>query len=208
MNRNTLKSQTSLAIASLLASAASQADWSANVGFASDYFYRGIFQAPSSASAGLDFESNGFYAGTWAADVADGLEIDGYFGYAKEFGGIDVGIGFTGYYYTGDFDDTYQEINLTTGYGIATLDVALGEYDNFDGGTQDYAWYALTLAKNGFYGRIASFNRDFDGEYVELGYDFSLAEVDLGIKAIVSNEDLTGDNEEALVFTIGKSFDF
>lgn len=208
MNRNTLKSQTSLAIASLLASAASQADWSANVGFASDYFYRGIFQAPSSASAGLDFESNGFYAGAWAADVADGLEIDGYFGYAKEFVGIDVGIGFTGYYYTGDFDDTYQEINLTTGYGIATLDVALGEYDNFDGGTQDYAWYALTLAKNGFYGRIASFNRDFDGEYVELGYDFSLAEVDLGIKAIVSNEDLTGDNEEALVFTIGKSFDF
>jgi hypothetical protein len=197
-----------LAIATLFASTAAQAGWSANVGFASDYFYRGIFQAPSSASAGLDFESNGFYACTWAADVADGLEIDGYFGYANEFGGVNVGIGFTGYYYTGDFDDTYQEINLTSGYGIATLDVAVGEYEYFGGETLDYAWYALTLAKNGFYGRIASFNRDFDGEYIEVGYDFSLAEVDLGIKAIVSNEDLTGDNEEALVFTIGKSFDF
>src|SRR5690606_12173912 len=94
------------------------ADWSANLGFASDYYYRGIFQATSSASGGIDFEKNGFYAGTWAADVKDGLEVDGYFGYGGEIGGASYGIGFTGYYYTGDFDDTYQEINLSTGYGM------------------------------------------------------------------------------------------
>lgn len=198
----------SIALAALLACTTAQADWSANIGWASDYFYRGILQAPTSASGGIDFEANGFYAGTWAADVKDGLEVDGYFGYAKEFSGIKVGIGFTGYYYTGDFDDTYQEINLSTGYGIATIDVAIGEYENFDAETQDYAWYALTLARDGFYGRIAGFSRDFEGEYVELGYDFSVAEVDLGFKAILSNSDLTGTSDESLVFTIGKSFDF
>ena len=32
----------------------------------------------SSASAGVDYEEGGFYIGTWAADVGDGLEIDGH----------------------------------------------------------------------------------------------------------------------------------
>jgi uncharacterized protein (TIGR02001 family) len=74
------------------------ADLSANIGWASDYFYRGILQAPTSASAGIDFEKNGFYIGSWAADVKDGLEVDGYFGYATEIQGINYSVGFTGYY--------------------------------------------------------------------------------------------------------------
>lgn len=191
----------------MLSTAPARADLSANIGWASDYFYRGILQAPTSASAGLDFEKNGFYIGTWAADVKDGLEVDGFFGYATEVQGISYSIGFTGYYYTGDFDDTYQEINLGLGYGWATLDVAVGEYDNFDGGTQDYTYYALTIANNGFYGKLAGFTQDFDGEYIELGYGTSLAELDIGIAAIFANSDLVGESSESLVFTIGKAFD-
>ena len=30
---------------------------------------------------GADYENGGFYIGTWAADVGDGLEVDYYFGY-------------------------------------------------------------------------------------------------------------------------------
>ena len=191
----------------LCASPSAMAGWSANVGFASDYYFRGIFQAPSSAQGGLDFESNGFYAGTWAADVEDGLEVDGYFGYSGEIGDVSFGVGYTGYFYTGDFDDTYQEINLGTGFGLLSLDVALGEYDNFAGPTQDYTYYALTLEKNGLYGKFAGFSRDFQGEYLELGYGFSLAEIDLGFAAIIANDDLVGDQDESLVFTIGKTFE-
>ena len=65
----------------LLLAGTAQADLSANLGFASEYHYRGIFQKNSSASGGLDYEAGGFYAGTWAADVGDGLEVDGYFGF-------------------------------------------------------------------------------------------------------------------------------
>jgi uncharacterized protein (TIGR02001 family) len=190
-----------------LCSTLAMADLSANIGWASDYFYRGILQAPTSASAGLDFEQNGFYIGTWAADVKDGLEVDGYFGYGTDIQGISYSVGFTGYYYTGDFDDTYQEINLGLGYGYATLDVAVGEYDNFDGGTQDYTYYALTVANNGFYGKLAGFAQDFEGEYLELGYGATVAELDIGIAAIFANSDLVGDSTESLVFTIGKTFD-
>lgn len=183
-------------------------DWSANLGWASQYHYRGIFQASSSASGGLDFEQGGFYAGTWAADVGDGLEVDAYFGYGGEVGDFSYGIGFTGYYYTGDFDDTYQEINLSGGFGLVTLDVALGQYENFTGPTQDYTYYALTVEKNGLYGKYAGFSRDFMGKYVEIGYGATVAEIDLGISIIFANKDLMGVSDESAAFSIGKSFDF
>ena len=183
------------------------AEVTANLGFASDYYYRGILQAPTSANGGIDFEKGGFYAGTWAADVKDGLEVDGYFGYGTEVGDVGLSIGYTGYFYTGDFDDTYQEINLGASYGLVTLDVAIGEYDNFGGPTQDYTWYALTVEKDGFYGRYAGFSQDFDGEYIELGYSTTVAELDIGLAAILANDDLVGVDQESLVFTIGKTFD-
>jgi uncharacterized protein (TIGR02001 family) len=185
-----------------------QADWSANLGFASEYYYRGIFQESTSASGGIDYEANGFYAGTWAADVGDGLEVDGYFGYGAEVGDVSYSVGFTGYYYTGDFDDTYQEINLGAGLGIFALDVAVGQYENFDGPTLDYTFYSLTAEKNGFYGKLGGFAQDFAGEYLEVGYGTTVAEFGVGVSLIFSNSDLVGESDEAIVFTIAKPFDF
>ena len=191
----------------LVLTATAQADWSANLGFASEYHYRGIFQKNSSASGGVDYENGGFFVGTWAADVGDGLEVDGYFGYGTDVGDVSVSIGFTGYYYTGDFDDTYEEINLGAGFGLLSLDIAIGQYDNFAGPTQDYTYYALTLENNGFYGTYGGFSQDFDGEYLELGYGTTISEIDISISLIFANDDLVGDKEESIVFTIGKSFD-
>jgi uncharacterized protein (TIGR02001 family) len=193
----------------VLSSAAANADFSANLGFASDYYFRGILQAPSSASGGLDYESNGFYVGTWAADVKDGLEVDGYFGYGGEVGDFGYSIGYTGYFYTGDFDDTYQEINLGGSYGLFALDVAIGEYENFAGPTLDYTYYALTVEKDGFFGKYAGFSQDASGEYVELGYGTTVADIDLGVTLLFNDKDLSGDGEsdQALIFSVGKSFD-
>lgn len=191
----------------LAATTLAHADWSANLGYASEYHYRGILQKNSSASGGVDYESGGFYAGSWAADVGDGLEVDLYGGYGADVGDVSLSVGFTGYYYTGDFDDTYQEINLGAGYGLLSLDVAVGQYDNFDGPTADYTFYALTLEKNGFYGKYAGFSQDFEGEYFEFGYGTTVADIDLGVALIFANDELVGDAEESIVFTIGKSFD-
>jgi uncharacterized protein (TIGR02001 family) len=201
-------SQIGLVLTLLVASAAANAQWSANVGWASEYHFRGIFQKNSSASAGVDYASGGFYAGTWAADVGDGLEVDGYFGYGGEIEDFTYGIGFTGYYYTGDFDDTYQEINLSGGFGMLTLDIAIGEYENFAGPTQDYTFAALTLDPgNGFYGTYGTFSQDANGDYLELGYGTTISEIDFGISLILANDDLIGNADETLIFTIGKGFD-
>lgn len=200
-------------VAILLAlSATASADWSANIGWQSDYYFRGIFQKESSAQGGLDFESSGFYAGVWAADVGggvtgDGLEVDGYFGYNGEVGDFNYGVGYTGYFYTGDFDDTYQEINLSAGVSFLTLAAAIGEYKNFDGPTVNYQFYSLTAEHNGFWGQIGTFADEFEGTYVQVGYDTTIAEIDMGLSFLYSDENLVGEDEQALIFSIGKTFD-
>lgn len=211
----------------LLLAGTAQAELTANLGFMSDYHFRGVFQAPTSASGGLDYEKNGFYVGTWAADLKQGLEVDGYFGYAGEVGDFGYRIGYTGYFYTQDFDDTYQEINLGASYGILSFDVAVGQYDAPPGDADctdsippicspsksDYIYYAVTLEKNGFYGTAAGFGQDFSGEYLEVGYGTTIAEVDVGVSAVFASKELAllgegiDDSEVSLVFTIGKTFD-
>ncbi len=189
-----------------------QADVSANVGFESEYIFRGIAQEKSSASAGLDYSSNGFYVGTWAAQVTDGLEVDGFFGYSGSSVNEDFSynLGFTGYYYTDDFDDTYEEVNLGFAYKSFSFNSAFGEYDNFDGDTQDYTFISASYGfDSGFYITIGDFSEDFDGRYFELAYGFTLGEVDATVKYISSDSALTGPSgDNFLVFNIGKSFSF
>ncbi len=189
---------------------------SANLGVMSDYFFRGIFQSDSVANGGLDLESGGFYLGTWAADVDDGLEVDLYGGYGHEFdGGFSLGVGFTGYFYTGEFDDTYKEINLSAAWNFLTIDYAIGEYDNFDGPTLDYDFLSITAEYNGFYALFGTFGDDADGDYWELGYGASVGGFDVTGSIVINDEDLSGtvdsdgnpDTDESFVLSISKSFD-
>lgn len=196
-------------------SAPAMADFSANIGYASEYHYRGILQKNSSASAGLDFEAGGFYAGTWTADVGDGLEVDLYGGYSLSLGeNFSIGAGFTGYYYTGEFDDTYEEINLSAGWGPLSVGYSIGQWDGF-GDEQDYGFLEVSLEHNGFYATVGAFDDDFDGEYLELGYGTEIGGFDVGIAGIFASDELSdqvdddGDatESESIIFTIGKSFD-
>jgi len=202
------------AVTGTLFSATAMAEVSANVGFASEYYYRGILQKESSASAGLDYEEGGFYAGTWAADVGDGLEVDGYFGYGIETeSGFSGSVGFTGYYYTGEFDDTYEEVNLNLGYGLASLEYSVGTWDGF-GEEEDYDFLALTLEHKGFYGKYATFGDEFDGDYVEVGYGTEIGGFDMGVAVIFSSDELSDQldskgeptESDAVIFSISKSF--
>ena len=134
-------------------------DLSANIGYNSQYIYRGIPQKNSSAFGGLDLAANGFYLGTWGADVGDGIEIDYYGGYGFNVGDFNFGVGGTIYTYTGDFDDTYKEVNLSAGWKFLTFDAAIGNYANFDGPTLNYQFYSLTAEYKGFYGKVGWFCR-------------------------------------------------
>jgi uncharacterized protein (TIGR02001 family) len=213
-----------LAFASAAATpATSMAETSANVGWISEYIFRGVYQEDSSTYAGIDYATdNGFYLGTWGADVGQGLETDFYVGYA---GGesLTYKVGYTGYYYTDDFDDTYNEINLGLGYGIFALDVAIGEWDGLD--TVDYNFTSITISpEKGPYYKLGFWGEDFetvvagaegDGDYLEVGYTTSVEAmgVDLSVAMTFSDDLVVGNPDDAetagdyaLVFGIKKTF--
>jgi uncharacterized protein (TIGR02001 family) len=207
---------TSIAAAVLAASSFSQvasaeASVSANIGLVSQYHFRGIQQTTgASASAGLDYENGGFYLGTWAADVADGLEVDLYGGYGVELdNGVSLGLGVTTYQYTGDFDSAYNEINLSAGFGLFSLGYSVGEWDGVVGDEAategDYSILTLTVESNGFSGTFGTYGQDSDGEYVELGYGTEIGGFDVGVGVVFSGSDL--DDDEAMFFSLSKSFD-
>ena len=189
----------------------SMAQFSANFGMVSDYIYRGIFQSSSSASAGLDFEhDSGFYIGTWGADVGQGIETDLYFGVGGSAGDLGWGVGYTGYYYTDDWDDTYEEFNFGVSYGGLALDIAVGEWGGF-GAPEDYSFASVSYGfEGGAYITFGTFGQDFSGSYGEFGYGFDFNGVDLSM-ALVASSDL-GPSQDggdiALVFGVTKGISF
>jgi hypothetical protein len=215
MRRTTLISGL-MAVTAATVSAPSSAETSANIGWVSEYIFRGVFQEDSSAYAGIDYaHDSGFYLGAWGADVGRGNEIDYYFGYAGGDDDFTWKVGYTAYTYTDDFDDTYQEVNLGIGYGIFALDVAIGEWDGF-GTSRDYDFSSITISpEKGPYYKIGMWGDDYedlvlfpnvktpgagDGDYFEIGYAYTIEEsaVDLSIALIYSDDLVVGDWDDAL----------
>jgi hypothetical protein len=216
----------------------SMAEVTGNIGFSSDYVFRGVQQASSSAYAGADYVGeSGFYLGTWWADVGVGNETDIYFGWSGGTDTVTYKIGYTAYRYLDDFDGDYDEINLGLAAGIFALDIAVGQYDTnvlWGLGDQDYLFTSVTLSpEKGPYYKLGIWGGDITdtvfptpngggnpgltrtgsdgGEYLEVGYTYSLedAGVDLSAALIYSddlpvNSSLTGDY--TLTFGIKKSF--
>lgn len=182
---------------------------SGNIGYTSDYVFRGIDQAgDASGSAGIDYENSGFYIGTWAADVDDGLEYDIYFGYGVELeNGLSLSAGATGYYYTeSSFDSSYEEINLNAGFGPVSIEYSIGDQPDVD--DSDYDFVAVTLEHKGAYLKYGSFGQDSDGSYVEVGY---AREVTDGLEAsasiITPDDDLVDENDSVLAIGLTYGFD-
>lgn len=197
------------ALASTSVSALEVEGLSANVGAVSQYIFRGIVQTDTaSASAGVDYENSGFYVGAWTADVQEGLEIDLYGGYGGELdNGLGYSVGFTTYQYTGDFDTSYNEVNLGLSYGMFSVSYNVGEWEVEAGPDQDYDFLSATVEHEGFYGTYGTWGKDFDGDYFEVGYGTEVAGFDVGIAVVSNSKELAGTtSDENLVFSIGKSF--
>ena len=103
--------------------------FSANVGFVSDYAYRGISQTDErpALQGGLDYaHASGLYAGAWGSNVSwlsdsdpaisNSLELDLYGGYRGEAGSIGYDVGLLQYYYPGSYPKPYNSPNTLEGY--------------------------------------------------------------------------------------------
>ncbi len=197
----------------------------ANIGYVSDYVFRGVEQANSSGSAGLDAYYKVLYAGTYVIDVGTGLEYDLYGGLNGEWSGFVLDLNYTTYNYTRNnprffsdgtpdestfFDDTSREVNLTLGYGPLSATFTRGIYDNFQGkipGNEDQDYSALIMRGNyrGFAATYGVYGKDFDGTWWEFGYSTEVGGFDAGVTLVASNNRL--DDEEYIVFSLRRVFD-
>lgn len=210
----------SAAVAGVLVSSASYAGLSANLGFLSDYYFRGAVQSDATATAGLDYEhDSGLFIGTWAADIgghgdpAPGIEIDVYAGYSGEAAGFSYTLAYNTFNYTGDaFDTSYDEVYLSAGYGPVSVEFASGSHEALPA-DEDYTFMSITGEYESLSLTYASWGDDMDGDYAELAYGTTVNDIDYGVSIINGDAGTSGTknnivtNGTAMVFSLGYSFD-
>jgi len=188
-----------------------------NIGYMSDYWYRGYFISESSVSFGADVEMGNFYVGTWWADVDTGMEYDVYAGYNFALMGIPMYAGFTGYYYTDNYDSDYEEYNIGADLGFMAIDAAIdGDYE-LAAGDQGYQHYTITVPLSPVGINMDYVYQTWTGEAVqghnhELHYSMTVSGVDVGL-VVGRNVDTSHaagltqhDNSTYGTFTLGYSF--
>jgi uncharacterized protein (TIGR02001 family) len=136
-----------------------------NVALATDYAFRGISQTSQNPAiqGGFDvaFGSSGFYAGTWASNVAFGgsLELDAYAGYKTTLGPVGLDVGVLGYFYPGASDDA-SEFDYYEGYIKGSITPTTG----------------LTLGAAAYYSPEFTLETA-DGLYLELNGAYTVSDV-------------------------------
>jgi len=149
MMKKTLLASALLAVTSTSA----LAEVSGNVGFASDYVFRGYSQTDNQIAlqGGLDYaHDSGFYVGTWASNVSSPffggthdpqLELDVYGGYSAELSnGIGYDLGILHYDYPGaSYADT-DELYISGSMAGFTVSFNYSDELAFVGSTES-AWY-------------------------------------------------------------------
>ena len=207
-----------------ISQAETEISYSANIGFMSDYMYRGIHQSSSSAMGGLDLEYGGFYLGTWWADLQEdgwvtgshrGFEYDVYAGYGFDItDSISASIGYTIYRYTDKganaFDADYDEVNV--GLSIAAsdslsfaIDYAIGENTATDQSETDYDVLTVAVDYMGIYALFGTWGvseddaskSEVDADWMEFGYSRSVGDFDLSAGFVLSEKELATGSDTA-----------
>jgi uncharacterized protein (TIGR02001 family) len=100
--------KTLLATALMAGAGVAQAEMSANIGVASNYYFRGVTQTDDGAavSGGIDYaHESGFYVGTWMSNIdftsapKANVEVDGYAGFGGDIGDTGIGYDLSAWYY-------------------------------------------------------------------------------------------------------------
>ncbi len=212
-----------LAISSL-SYAESEISYSANLGFMSDYMYRGIHQSSSSAMGGFDIEYGNFYLGTWFADLQDdgwvegshrGFEYDVYAGFGFDISdSISASLGYTIYRYTDKgasaFDDDYDEVNVGIGLAISddasiAIDYAIGENTATDQSETDYDVLTISVDYMGMYALFGTWGvqeddaakSEVDADWMEFGYSRTVGDFDISGAFVLSEKELASGSDTA-----------
>jgi uncharacterized protein (TIGR02001 family) len=213
-------------------SQASDIEFASNIGFVTDYSFRGISQSDEgpAVQGGFDVShSSGVYAGVWGSNVDFNdsseatLEADLYAGYSNSLdNGITYDVGAIYYAYPGADDSLnydFWEASLALGYDFDLLSVStsVNYSPEFFGETGDAQYYALSvdvplpsdLSLSAHIGhQDIDEGTDYNDWSVGLGYnyadlDFSLQYVETDLDEPVECVDGCGTR---VIFGVSKSF--
>jgi len=212
------------------------AEISANVGFVSEYSFRGIAQSDErpAVQGGFDIaHSSGLYAGVWGSNVDfnDGdqasIEVDVYAGYSGSFNDVSYDVGVIYYSYPGadsslDYDFVEGAVAVGYDFDVFSASASVNYSPEYFGDSGDAVYYAaavdvplpsdFTLSGHVGYQSIddnATFGvPDYTDWSVGLGY--TLGGFDLSLQYV--DTDLNEPNECAdgcdsrVIFGISRSF--
>ncbi len=130
---------------------------SGNIGFTTDYVFRGVSQSDEAMAiqGGFDYEhETGLHAGVWGSSVdfnnpKDGsMELDLYAGYQNEIGAFSYDVGGIYYAYPGaasSLNYDFWEVYISTGYDFEKFAVSasVNYSPEFFGDTGDATYYAV-----------------------------------------------------------------
>ena len=208
-----------LATGTMFTTVAQAASIEANVGFTTDYIWRGFTQnsGDTSFSGGVDMSTDsGFYVGTWVGDITwDGAsyELDLYGGYAGEAGALSYDVGYIQYMYPDKTTDAdFGEVYVTLGTGPVSVSYYY-EVDNDDGSVDsgDNTYLSLDYGTDlsddwglslhyGIYDVDANADESIDMSVTLSKGDFSFS--------IVETDDIAGpdDDDTRAVISYGMAF--
>ena len=177
----TLVAAAGFADAAAPAAPASAWSQSANLGFTSDYVWRGQTQnnGHTAVQGGFDIaNTNGLSAGVWGSSIATGTEVDLYANYGFKVAGIDASVGYIAYVYEGNSQANFQELNVSaTVYGI-TAKVSKEITSNQAASEDQGAAYYYELAYNYNVPSVKDLVLGLhlgNSDVSSIGYDYSVA---------------------------------
>lgn len=167
---------------------------SVNVGFTTDYIFRGISQTSASPAiqGGVDYaHDSGFHAGVWASNVSwisdftpgisSSLEVDTYFGFGNSFAeDFSYDVGYVRYNYPGS--------NYPVGYVKADTDEVYGSLG--------YKWFTAKYSYG--LGKFLGVSGAAGTNYIELGASVPLADSGFTIDAHIGKQTYKGNAADAL----------
>jgi uncharacterized protein (TIGR02001 family) len=231
-----LLSVSHIAVAQAEEAASPYGTFSANVGFVSDYRYRGVTQTSENMAiqGGMDWShDSGLYLGVWGSNVnfKDGgeadIEADVYGGYKFEFSGLSLDMGLLGYFYPGadsnlNYDYYEAKIAVAKDFGNFNLGASVNYSPENFGDSGDETYMGLTasapimdtgLTASASYGyqwiddEVAFGLPDYSDWSLGVSYEFQ--GFNLGLKYVDTDLSKTecGDNCDATaIFSVSRSF--
>lgn len=192
-----------------------------NVGYMSEFWNRGSFQAASVAHASVAYVSGPIYLSAGWYDLRDrkgGASynegeafISLYGSYNFELMSVPTYVGLAAYRYTDHIDFHYNEVSVGADFDVFSVDaVIIGDWDTSP--SSDYWHWQISVPLGPVEYTYGTYSGAWQYVFQEVSYRTTVGEIDLGLNLGRNNDNATGTSANSnqdttyAVISVGYSF--